>query len=152
MSVRAGGSLASVTRFSSVVLVDGRGWVLLQERDELPAIDPGKWGFCGGHLEEGEDYLAGAYRELEEETGLRLDSGLELFGQFTVFHEHTATDDDVQLFALRTDLTDADVECHEGRRIVFVEPSRARELDLTAAATIALPAFLDSVTYARMAG
>ncbi len=139
-----------MTRFSSIVLVDARGWVLLQERDEHPAIDPEKWGFCGGHLDEDEDYVAGAYRELEEETGLHLEDGLELFGQFTVFHEHSATDDDFQVFVLRTDLTDADIECHEGRQIVFVEPSRARELDLTAAARIALPAFLDSVAYERM--
>ena len=139
-----------MTRFSSIVLVDARGWVLLQERDEFPAIDPEKWGFCGGHLEEGEEYVAGAYRELAEETGLHLDGGLELFGQFTVFHEHSGTDDDFQVFALRTDLTNADIACHEGRQIVFVDPSQARDLDLTAAATIALPAFLDSDAYARM--
>ncbi len=139
-----------MTRFSSIVLVDARGWVLLQERDEFPAIDPEKWGFCGGHLEQGEDYLEAAYRELEEETGVHLESGLELFGQFTVFHVHSGTDDDFQVFVLRTDLTDADIKCHEGRRIVFVDPVHARELDLTAAATIALPAFLDSDTYTRM--
>jgi 8-oxo-dGTP pyrophosphatase MutT (NUDIX family) len=94
---------------------------LLQERDEFPAIDPEKWGFVGGHLDDGEDYLAGAYRELEEETGLRL-----------------------------THLGDDDIECHEGRQIVFVEPSRVPELDLTAAARIALPAFLASADYAAM--
>jgi 8-oxo-dGTP pyrophosphatase MutT (NUDIX family) len=137
-------------RFSSIVLVDARGWVLLQERDEFPAIDPEKWGFVGGHLDEGENYLAGAYRELEEETALRLDDGLELFGEFTVHHQHTDTDDEFQVFVMRTALTDDDIECHEGRQIVFVDPNRARELDLTAAAAIALPAFLDSATYAAM--
>lgn len=30
------------------------------------------WGFAKGHLEDGEDLLAGALRECEEETGLRL--------------------------------------------------------------------------------
>lgn len=141
-----------MTRFASIVLVDARGRVLLQERDEHPAIDPERWGFCGGHLEEGESYLVGAYRELEEETGVRLDGGLELFAQFTVFHEHSGTDDDFQLFVMRTDLTDDDIVCGEGRQIVFVEPARARQLDLTAAAAIALPAFLDSESYARMTG
>ena len=140
-----------MTRFSSIVLVDARGWVLMQERDEFPPIDPEKWGFCGGHLEDGEDYLTGAYRELAEETGLHLDGGLELFGQFTVFHEHSGSDDDFQLFAMRVELTDDDVECHEGRQILFVEPGRALELDLTAAATVALPAFLGSEVYARLA-
>jgi 8-oxo-dGTP pyrophosphatase MutT (NUDIX family) len=137
-------------RFSSIVLVDARGWVLLQERDEHPAIDPEKWGFVGGHLDDGEEYEAGAYRELEEETGLRLDGGLELFAKFTVHHAHSDSDDDFCVFAMRTDLTDDDLECHEGRQIVFVEPSRARGLDLTAAAAIALPAFLDSGAYAAM--
>ena len=142
-----------MTRFASVLVVDARGWVLLQERDEHPDIDPDKWGFCGGHLEPGESYVDGAYRELEEETGLRLDAGaLQPFGDFTVFHEHSQTDDPFRLYAVRLDVTDEDVECHEGRRIVFVDPDRARRLDLTASARIALPAFLGSDLYARLSG
>jgi 8-oxo-dGTP diphosphatase len=141
-----------VQRFASVVLVDPRGWVLLQERDEHPAIDPEKWGFVGGHLDPGEEFLAGAYRELAEETGLLLEDGLELFRQFTVHHDHTDSDDEFQLFVMRTDLTDGDIECNEGRQIVFVDPARVSELDLTAAARIALDAFLRSETYRRMTG
>ncbi len=137
-------------RFSSIVLVDSRGWVLLQERDEFPDIDPEMWGFVGGHLDEGEEFEPAAYRELAEETGLRLTAGLELFGQFTVFHDHTGTDDELALFVMRTELTDADIDCQEGRQIVFVDPGRIRELDLTAAARIVLPQFLDSDTYASM--
>jgi 8-oxo-dGTP pyrophosphatase MutT (NUDIX family) len=139
-----------VQRFSSVVLVDARGWILLQERDEHPAIDPDKWGFVGGHLDPGEDYLAGAYRELEEETAIRLDGGLELYGRFTVHHEHSDSDDEFALFVMGTHRTDADVECHEGRQIVFVDPDRVGELDLTAAARIALRQLLDSDHYRRI--
>lgn len=62
-------------RFSCVLLVDSRGWLLMQERDEHPVIDPEKWGLVGGHVEEGEDYEPAAYRELEEETGVRLAPG-----------------------------------------------------------------------------
>jgi 8-oxo-dGTP diphosphatase len=143
-----------MTRFASVLLVDGRGRVLLQERDEHAPIDPGKWGFCGGHLEPGEDFLSGAHRELEEETGLRLrDLGLELdlVGEYDVFHVHSGTDDVFRLFAASCDLTDDDVDCREGRQIVFVDPDRARELDLTAAASVALGGFLDSELYAAWA-
>ncbi|NGZ99920.1 NUDIX domain-containing protein [Nocardioides sp. W3-2-3] len=50
-------------RFASVLLVDERGWLLLQERDENPVIDPGCWGFVGGHVDEGEEPDAAAYRE-----------------------------------------------------------------------------------------
>jgi 8-oxo-dGTP diphosphatase len=138
------------TQFSSVVLVDARGWVLLQERDEHPVIDPDKWGLVGGHVEPGEEFEPAAYRELEEETGLRLDGGLEHFGAFTIHHAHSGTDDVLHVFVMRTDLTDDDVECHEGRRIVFVEPTQALALDLTVGARIALPAFLDSPAYATM--
>ncbi len=136
-------------RFSSVVLVDARGWILLQERDEHPAIDPDKWGFVGGHLDPGEDYLAGAYRELEEETAIRLDGGLELYGRFTVHHEHSDSDDEFALFVMGTHRTDADVECHEGRRMLFVDPARALALDLTEAAAQVLPVFLASDLYQR---
>jgi len=139
-----------VQRFSSIVLVDARGWILLQERDEFPDIDPDKWGFVGGHLDESEDFEPAAYRELAEETGLRLDGGLELFGRFTVFHDHTGTDDELAVFVMRTELTDNDIDCQEGRQIVFVDPEVVLELDLTAAARIVLPPFLDSDTYAAL--
>ena len=138
-------------RFSSVVLVDPRGWVLLQERDEHPVIDPEKWGFVGGSVEDGEAYDAGAYRELAEETGIRLDGGLELHGTFRVWHEHSRSDDEFQLWVMRTDLTDADIVCGEGRQIVFVDPGQVHTLDLTASARVALPVFLDSDHYRRLA-
>ena len=139
-------------QFAGVVLVDRAGRILLQERDEHPRIDPEKWGLSGGHVEPGEDFETAAYRELLEETGVRLAPGdLELFGEFTVDHrEAYGTWDRMQAFVAATDLTDADIECHEGRQIVFVDPDLARGLDLTAGATDIVPAFLDSPTYARL--
>nr|WP_308249287.1 NUDIX hydrolase [Nocardioides alpinus] len=139
-------------RFAGVVLVDTEGRILLQERDEHPRIDPEKWGLAGGHLDPGEDFEPAAYRELEEETGVRLQHGdLELFGEFTVDHRKAyGTWDRMQVFVAATDLTDADIDCQEGRQIVFVDPDVARGLDLTAGATDIVPAFLDSPTYTRL--
>lgn len=138
-------------RFASVLLVDRRGWVLLQERDEHPAIDPDRWGFVGGHLDEGEEFEPAAYRELAEETGIVLPPGsLSLWLDTTVFHVSTGTDDPVQIWVAATELTDADVVVGEGRQIVFVEPTRARALDLTASATRILPEFLDSDFYREL--
>lgn len=37
-----------------VGLVDSRGWLLLQERDDRAPMDPNKWGFVGGGVEPGE--------------------------------------------------------------------------------------------------
>lgn len=138
--------------FGCVLLVDAQGRLLLQERDEHAPIDPDRWGLPGGHLEPGEEPEAGAYREVEEETGVRLEPGsLERFDTFEVFHPTYGSVDQVHLYVGRVDLTDADIDCHEGRQIVFVEPDRARHLDLTMTGVLAVPAFLDSATYRRLA-
>jgi 8-oxo-dGTP pyrophosphatase MutT (NUDIX family) len=60
---------------SVVLLVDRRGWVLLQERDELAPRAPNQWGMVGGHVEDDEDFEPAAYRELTEETGVSLPPG-----------------------------------------------------------------------------
>ena len=139
-------------RFSSIILVDRRGWVLLQERDEHPLIDPECWGFVGGHLDDGETYERAAYRELEEETGVSLTEGLAPFGTFSVRHEHKDTDDEFTVFVMGTDLTDADIVLGEGRQIVFVDPATVGALPLTAAARTALPGFLASAAYRELVG
>jgi len=138
--------------FAGAILVDRRGWILLQERDEFPVIDPEKWGLVGGHVEDGEDVEDAAYRELLEETGVRLEPGLlRSWRSIEVFHEAYGSDDRMHIYAAPTGLTDADIVCAEGRQIVFVEPAAARALDLTASASIAVPGFLDSALYASMA-
>ncbi len=48
------------------------------------------------------------------------------------------------------DLMDDDVECNEGRQIVFVDPRLINALDLTASAEIALQRFLESEHYRRI--
>ncbi|GGM22786.1 hypothetical protein GCM10007977_024980 [Dactylosporangium sucinum] len=47
---------------------DGRRWIVMVERD-----DGHGWALPGGMVEPGEDPITAARRELEEETGLRLD-------------------------------------------------------------------------------
>lgn len=151
-AIPGAGSLTCVRRFASVILVDPDGRVLLQERDEHPLIDPERWGFVGGSVEPGEDDQHAAYRELAEETGIWLDGGLELYGEFTVHHVETHSDDRVQVWTAATELADADIVLGEGRQIVFVEPEVVPTLSLTAAARTVLADYLTSPTYRRLTG
>jgi 8-oxo-dGTP pyrophosphatase MutT (NUDIX family) len=133
-----------VPSFACVLIVDRRGWLLLQERDEHAPIDPERWGICGGHVEPGEDVVAAARRELLEETGLDLPAdALRHVTTREVFHAAYGTTDPVHVYAAGLDLADPDVECHEGRRIVFVDPATLEDLPLTHSASLVLPDFVD---------
>lgn len=151
-ATQAAGNVSVVRRFASVILVDPEGRVLLQERDEHPLIDPERWGFVGGSVEPGEADEEAAYRELAEETGVRLDGGLELYGEFTIHHVETQSDDQVQVWTAATSLRDADIVLGEGRRIAFVEPDAVPSLSLSQAARAVLADYLDSPTYRRLTG
>ncbi len=108
---------------------------------------------CGGHLEEGESPADGARRELAEETGLVLPaSALRAWRTFGVFHEHYGTVDDVHVFVGGVELDDDDIECHEGRRIVFVDPADLSDLALTHSAQQAVPALLADAVYPALRG
>jgi 8-oxo-dGTP pyrophosphatase MutT (NUDIX family) len=135
--------------FAGVVLVDHRGWILLQERDDHPAIDPGRWGLVGGHLDPGEEFEPAAYRELAEETEIVMPpGGLTFWRFFEVDHtESYGTFDRMAVYVARVDLTDADVVCHEGRQIVFVDPASVADLPLTNAAAAIMPELLASDLY-----
>ena len=138
-----------------IFLVDRRGWVLLQERDEHAPVAPEQWGIVGGHVEPGESRPVAMRRELAEETGLELgEDVLTLWYDGEDTPDHKVSPDlrnHWQLWVGGVDLTDDDITVGEGRRIVFVDPARLDELDLAAAPAYFLPRFLASDTYRQLA-
>lgn len=136
------------------ILVDARGWVLLQERDDAAEVEPGRWGFVGGHVEADEPFADALVREILEETGLRLPEGA-----VHVWYDGDETPEiklrpglwnHWQIWVGRVDLTDADIVCGEGRQIVFVDPATLPELDLAGTTAFYLPRFLASEEYAAL--
>ncbi len=68
------------SRIVHVLIFDNTGKMALQKRSANLSFCPGYWSTAaGGHVQTGEDYIAAALREYEEELGLR--SELELVGK-----------------------------------------------------------------------
>ncbi len=62
---------ALLHRIARVVLFDEDGLVLIQKRTTTKDLFPGCWdSSAAGHVDEGEDYLEAAERELFEEVGI----------------------------------------------------------------------------------
>lgn len=138
-------------RLAVVVLVDPQGRLLLQERDEHAPIAPDQWGMVGGHVEDGEDFEPAAYRELEEETGVRLEPGeLRLWRDAEFAYAGSAAPNRYTIWVAPTTLTDADIVVGEGRQIVFVEPAALPGLPLGESCAHFLPDFLASPEYADL--
>lgn len=134
-------------RIAVCYLVDRRGRVLLQHRDEHAPRAAEQWGLVGGHVEDGEDFDTAVRRELLEETGVRLGpEELRLWweGDFAYSDGHRSH---YRVYAAQVDLTDADIVLGEGRAIVFVDPEEALTLDLAESNAHLLPRFLASDVY-----
>jgi ADP-ribose pyrophosphatase YjhB (NUDIX family) len=87
------------------------GGIVLNSRGEVALVKNGPdfWGFPKGHVDEGEDHLAAAKREIEEETGL---TKLELIAPLGVYERYRGTPDGgddreelkiIEMFYFRTD-------------------------------------------------
>ena len=139
-----------MARLAVVLLVDDRGWVLLQERDEFAPRAANQWGMVGGHVEDGEDFGTAVYREVAEEIGVDLPEG-----SLTLWRDAEYTYPDghhghYNVYAARVDLTDEDITVGEGRQIVFVDPDTVLDLDLAGSSRHFLPEFLASDLYATL--
>lgn len=61
-----------IFRITAIWVKDEDGNILLQQRKLNKKINPGKWGpSVSGTIEEGETYESNAYKEMEEEIGVK---------------------------------------------------------------------------------
>ncbi len=61
-----------IIRVSAIWITDENGNILLQQRKLTKKENPGKWGpAVAGTVEEGETYEGNAYKEMEEEIGIK---------------------------------------------------------------------------------
>jgi 8-oxo-dGTP diphosphatase len=150
----AGRPTASDSRFERrvavVLLVDGRGRVLMQHRTADAKVSPNQWAFPGGRIEPDEQPIDAAHRELFEETGIRVDR-LEPYWYGT--RRSVFTPDglvEINAFCGRTDATQEDVVLGEGQAMVFLDPDEALDRDLGVTAQLLLSGFLASAEYVRL--
>lgn len=108
-----------ISRGAGVLLIDQRGWIVLQLRDGNGAY-PHHWGTVGGAVEPGETDEAAARRELYEETGYR--AGPLRLGAEAALTLPDGTPRVAALFFAPYDGVQT-IACHEGERITFVDPA-----------------------------
>lgn len=137
-------------RIAVVFLVDRRGHVLLQHRDEHAPRAANQWGMVGGHVEPEEDFDAAMHREIHEETGIVTGPGDLVLWQEREFEYTDGHRSSYRVYAGSVDLTDDDIVLGEGRAIVFVDPAATEALDKAESLTWFLPLFLASDLYRQL--
>lgn len=65
-----------------VWILNSKGEVLIQKRNENLKRNPGKWAYTGGIVDEGETSLEGAIRETKEELGIDVEDKIEYLLSF----------------------------------------------------------------------
>ena len=138
-------------RVAGVLLVDARGWLLMQLRGKEAAIAPGQWSMPGGGIEPGEAPEQAARRELLEETGLSVDGPLALFWEgLRPSSTGSGALAEWHVYCARTSACQADVVLGEGDAMVFTAPEHLSALDLVVVARFFVSRFLASAEYQRL--
>ena len=101
---------------AEILLVQNDGSLVLQVRDDTPGIaNPGLISSFGGHIEEGEEPIDAAWREINEETNLNLSKEqLQFFKKYVKTKEEHGQDWDVYYFVAKDISTDG-LEVYEGQ-------------------------------------
>jgi 8-oxo-dGTP diphosphatase len=108
----------------SAILINPLGQVLLQQRDDNPAIRyPGHWSLFGGTMEDDESPTDAVVREVREEINFELRN----FGLFREFVQNNKRE-----FAFAGELSARldELKLGEGQAMNFFYPARLKELQI----------------------
>ena len=108
----------------SAILINVHGQVLLQQRDDNPAIRyPAHWSLFGGSIEEGETSAIAVAREVKEE----IDFEMRNFGLFREFVQNNKRE-----FAFAGELTTRldELTLSEGQGMKLFHPSELKQLQI----------------------
>ena len=108
----------------SAILINPQGQVLLQQRDNNPAIRyPGHWSLFGGTIENGESPETAVAREVKEE----IDFDMVNFGLFREFVQNNKRE-----FAFAGELSASldELTLSEGQGMNFFYPSQLKEVQI----------------------
>jgi 8-oxo-dGTP diphosphatase len=107
---------------AGIVLVDDRGRILMQLRDDIPTIaDPGAWVVPGGEIDPHETPEEGARREFLEETGYRAPPGGLRLVLTRDLPRPQGTIERQYYFLGRYDGVQP-IACYEGQELRFLDP------------------------------
>jgi len=108
----------------SIILLIRNGEVLLQKAPENKKIFPGFYNGIGGHIEQGEDVLEGARRELKEEAGIEC-TDLQLAGMVMI---DVYPDTGILLFVFSGGSIIGDLNPSDEGKLCWVDIDRLSEL------------------------
>lgn len=113
---------------AEILLIKADGSVILQERDDKPGItNPGLISSFGGHIEEGEEPLDAAVREINEETNLKLSKeDLQFYRKCHKTKAVHGEDWDVYYFAA-VDVREEGLEVYEGKGYTVIHDTEELE-------------------------
>lgn len=112
-----------IHRIVQIFLVNSKGELLIQKRAHTLSSSPGKWdSSSAGHVDEGEEYIEAAVREVEEEIGVK---GIVLKELIKIRTEENLEIGTQKRFStLYTGVYDGDIKCNreEVSEVMWIQP------------------------------